>query len=212
MLVRLEAEWPAAHELLDGHRAVGLRQSLRHDEGDDGADLAERLRHQGKWRLEAPTHGAIVRSGNLVHNVEQRIAEGITRSPTLQARDDITAAHRLAVVEFQPFAKGHDPDLAAVLDNMAGHHLRLRLQIFVDAVECIEDQEAVIAIDEAGGDHRIEDGCIGLRHEAQGPRGLRPRDPRQAERGADGRAKTGAQAGTKQVSTAHPDSPCDRGG
>jgi hypothetical protein len=36
---------------------------------------------------------------------------------------------------------------------------------------------------------------------------LRPRDPRQAKRGADGRAKTGAQAGTKQVSTAHPDSP-----
>ena len=44
MLVRLETEWPAAYELLDGHHAVGLRQSLRHDEDDDGANLAERLR------------------------------------------------------------------------------------------------------------------------------------------------------------------------
>src|SRR6266702_1738853 len=114
-------------------------------------------------------------------------------------------------MEFQPVAEGHHPDLAAVLDDMARHHLRLRLQIFVDAVERIEHQEAVIAIDEAGGDHRIEDGCIRLWHKAQGPGALRPGDPREAERGTKDSAETGAQAGTKQVSTAHLDSPCGSG-
>src|SRR5258708_38505038 len=106
-------------------------------------------------------------------------------------------------MEGEALAERDDHGLAAIRHEMARHHLWLDLKAAVDAVERVPDQEAMVAVDQPGRDHRVEDRRIRLRHEAQRARGLRARDARRKERRTEGGAKTDAQGVTKQVSTAH---------
>ena len=56
----------------------------------------------------------------------------------------------------QAVTETKSPALSVVLDSMAFHHLRLRTQGPIDAIELIPDHEAVIASDVGCGDNRIE--------------------------------------------------------
>jgi hypothetical protein len=47
---------------------------------------------------------------------------------------------------------------------MALHHLRLRTQATIDAIELVPYHEGVIASDVGGGDNRIEYGRVRVRH------------------------------------------------
>ena len=110
--------------------------------------------------------------GEFVDHGEQRGAEGVARAPAAQAGDHVAGEHRRAVVEAQAVAQGHGPEQAVLADAVAGDHLRLRAELLVDAIERVEDQEAVVAGDEAGGDDRVEDRRVGLGHETESARGL----------------------------------------
>ncbi|MCJ2090412.1 hypothetical protein MKK88_31190 [Methylobacterium sp. E-005] len=70
-------------------------------------------------------------------------------------------------MEAQPVAQSQPPEQAIPLDNVSGDHLRMRHVGVVNPVQGVEDHEAVVAGDERGGDDRVEESEIGLRHEAE---------------------------------------------
>ena len=72
------------------------------------------------------------------------------------------------VVEAQAVAQGHGPGGAAVVDGVAGDHLRLGAELGVQAVERVEDQQRVVAGDVGAGDDGVEHGEVGDGDEAQG--------------------------------------------
>jgi hypothetical protein len=68
-------------------------------------------------------------------------------------------------VEAEALAQGNPPGLAAVLDDMAGCHLRMRARGIIDAIQRVVDEIGVVAGDERGGEMWIKKRDIGLWHE-----------------------------------------------
>jgi hypothetical protein len=95
-------------------------------------------------------------------------------SSSLDARDRIARQHRLPVVELEALAELERPQLAVILDAMAFDHLRLRLIRLGHPIKRVEDEEGVVARDIGSGENGIEHAEIGLRHEFEHIRALRP--------------------------------------
>jgi hypothetical protein len=87
-------------------------------------------------------------------------------------------------VEAQPLAQPDQDAAAAILDDVALGHLRLRTHLLVQAVQRVPDEVAVVAGDVGGGDDRVEHAEVGDGREAQHPRRLR--QPRPREEGGAG--------------------------
>ena len=185
-LVRLEAERAGADHL--GHllEGVGLGQALRHDRGHEGLCLAERAWQQRERRLE-PEHDMLVAiGGQLVRAIHQRAAEGVPLRPAVQGRDAVAGENRLAVVEVETVAEREAPELAVILGREAFEHLRAGAILAVLPEQGIEYEVGVIAGDVSRRPHRVEDGEVGLRDEADHAVVLGAGNARRGERGRRG--------------------------
>ena len=165
-----EAEGAGAYHLLDLLRGVGRGQALGHDKERRGADLRQALQHRAEGALEADGEGAVVGRRHLGDARHQHLAEPVARRPAADGGDAVAPAHRLAVVEEEAVAEAEGPALAVVLDGVSFHHLRLRAEFAVEAVELVPDHEGVVAGDIGGGDHGVDHRQVGLRHVAERPR------------------------------------------
>ena len=98
-------------------------------------------------------------AASLVGRLHQRLRRTASRfAQRLMRGDAVARQHRRAVVEFQPVAQRQVPlALPSLLDDVAGDHLRLRLELRVDAVQRVEHHEPVVAGDVGGGPDRIEE-------------------------------------------------------
>ena len=132
-------------------------------------------------RRQPDGESPVIRRGHLRHASEQRLAHRVARCPALDRGDAIAPAHRLAVMEAQSVAQGEGPQPAVILERVAFDHLRLRLQLAVDAVKLVPDHRGVKAGDIGGCHDRIDDSQVRLRNIAQDARGLglREADPGQ---------------------------------
>lgn len=70
-------------------------------------------------------------------------------------------------------AQRHRHALAVILDDVALHHLGLRLVVLVEAVQRVPHHVAVVARDVGGGQDRVQHRQVGLRDELQQLRGAR---------------------------------------
>jgi predicted amidohydrolase YtcJ len=102
-----------------------------------------------------------------LHELEQRAAHGVALAPALQAGDDVVAGDRLAVVEFQALAQLEGPQPVVGAFGPALDHLRLDLGVLVGAEQGVVDHVAVVAAHVGGGPDRVQDGQVGVRHDAQ---------------------------------------------
>ena len=162
-----EAEWAAAGDFLDRLERIGRREPLRHDKQGRRPELGETVQHEAEGTRKPDGEPPVVRRRHLRHPREQCLAHRIARRPPPDRGNTIAATHRLPVMEAQPVAQGEGPQAAVVFDGMALDHLRLRLQLAVDAVQLVPDHHGVVARNVGGGHDRIDDGQVGLRNEAQ---------------------------------------------
>jgi hypothetical protein len=79
-------------------------------------------------------------------------------------------------MEAQPLAQAQLPELPVILDAVALDHLRLRPEVLVHVVERVEDERGMVPRHEGGGEDRIEDRKIRLRHELENLRRRRGAD------------------------------------
>ena len=100
-------------------------------------------------------------------------------------------------MEPQAVAQFQSPEETVRVDLVAGHHLRLRRPIGVDAVQRVEDEIGVVAGRPVEGDDRIEHREIRSRHEGQGLGLVGPRDARGGEN------RSGGQTGIQKIAAAH---------
>jgi hypothetical protein len=173
-LARHKAIGAGADDLLDRLIGIGGGKALRHDAQRRRADLRKRLQHHAERPLQADDEGPIVGGRDLVDARHQRLADRIARGPAPDRGHTVAAAHRLPVVEDEPVAQAEGPAPAVVVNAMAFHHLRLRRELAVDAVELVPHHQGVMPSDIGRGNDRIDDRQIGLRHvsEHAGARGL----------------------------------------
>lgn len=149
---------------------IRLRDALGHDEGARRVVLGQRVQHFRERLLQDPFEGAVVDRSQFLLDREDHQTHWIARGPARQARDDVLAQHRLAVMELETRAQLEGPGLAVVGGLLGLDHLTLRLKLGIDAVERVPDQRRRVAHDILRAPDGIEIGEVGLRHEAQGAR------------------------------------------
>ena len=196
-----EPERPAAGRIADLRVGIGLGDALRHDHA---VRLRQRDRHQRERLLQPDADDTIRRRRHLVRPAHHRAAERIALTPAQNARDAIAREHLLAVMEAEAVAQRKLPDQAVALDRVALDHLRMRLEIRVQAVQQVVDHVAVVAGDVRRGPHRIERCEVRVRNEAQFALRLSTNDARRREhrRTRGRRCEYGASA------DCHDASPC----
>ena len=153
--------------LRDTAIGIGLGQAFGHDEGHGGIRLGQRIQQQGEGALQADFDGAVIHRAPFIHLARQQLAEGLTRTPALQACDAIAGAHGFAIMETQTGAQRNAPALAIIQRLSAFGHLRLRLQFRIHAIKRVKHMPAVIAGHGCGGEDRVKHAQIGLRHETE---------------------------------------------
>ena len=160
---------------------IGLRQPLRHDERSLHGNRVDQQRERP---LQGDLDGPVVRHAPGIHRFRGRLAEGVAHRPAGKARRTILRAHRFTVVPLQALAQLDQIRPAIVRHRVALGHLRLRLQAGVHAEQRVPHHPAVIYGHRRGGDDRVQQCQVGLRHEAQHARvgRLRNREPRQCRR------------------------------
>ena len=90
--------------------------------------MAHRVRQQRERLLQADHNGLVVGRGDLVGARQQRLAERVACTPTLDRSGTVAREHPLAVVEHQTVAQRQLPGLVVVFDRVAGQHLRRGLE------------------------------------------------------------------------------------
>src|SRR3546814_4711271 len=107
-LVRSGAGAGIVLDLLEG---VVLVHALRHDEGNIGVDLADRLKDQAVGHPQLHLEGALVDGGHGFGDVHELLAHAVARAPTPQRGDAVLRRHRRTVVERQAVAQLEGPGL-----------------------------------------------------------------------------------------------------
>ena len=166
--VALEAHRAGADILADLLERIGLRDPLRHDEQAGRAALAQREQQLRVGLVQPEAERAIVHRLQRIQPLLDRHAHGgVAHHPAADAGDGVARQHRGAVVELQALAQLEGPGLEVGADLVALDHLRLRLELVVDAVQHVPDQQGAVAHDVLRGPDGVEIGQGGLRHEAQ---------------------------------------------
>ena len=162
------------------HRPVagGLQVRGAHDDaarlGERELDIGEGLR---KGDAEALLAGGLERALALEHELDQRHL----LARTLDGRDHVRARHLLAAVEHEPVAQREIVGEPVVRHALAAHHLLLRLEIGVERKERVVHHQAEDGRHGRGGDVRVEDADIGLRHDMEDALRLRGRRGKRAD-------------------------------
>ncbi len=198
-LLGVEPERAGADQLGDLLGRVDGGEALGHDDEDRRPELRQGLEHEPVGPLQADDEGPVVRRLQGVGARHQGLSEAVALRPAPDRRDAVAAPHRLAVVESQALAQPEGPAPPVLLDRVALDHLRLRRELRVEAVELVEHHERVVARDVGRGRHRIDDGEVGLRHEAQDARPAALRQGRTGrQEGRGGRGGGTAEEGSSQ--------------
>jgi hypothetical protein len=162
-----EFHWAAADifgYLLEG---IGLGDPFGHDESHRRIILAERQQHLRIGFLEYPFEGAVVDRRQLLLKSDEHLAHGIAHRPAGKARHCVLRQHRLAIMKFEARPQAEGPG-QAVRRNLFGlHHLALRLQPVVEAIERVPHHGRRIAHDVLRAPDRVEVGEVGLGHETE---------------------------------------------
>ena len=173
VLGRDEAERPLP--VRGAHRRIPRRLEIgrAHDDaarlGERELDIGERLR---EGDAEAVVAGRLQRALALEHELDERhLLAG-----ALDRRDHVRARDLLAAVEDEAVAQREIVGELVVRDMLRADHLLLRLEIGVERVERVIHHQPEDRRHRRGGDMRVEDADIGLRHHVQ--HGLRPGDGR----------------------------------
>ena len=178
-----EFERAAADRLLDLLVGIGLRQPLRHNRA---IHLRERVGQQRKRLFQADADDLVGTRADLVGARYQRRAHRVTLAKALDRRHAIAGQDWRTIVEFEPVAQRQVPFFAIVGDAIAGDHLRLHLELGVEAVKRIVDCEREVPGDVGGGPDRVERGEVGMRNEVDRGLSLSPDDLRRGQRGGPG--------------------------
>ena len=166
-LVHVELVGAAADQFRHLLRRFGQSQALGHHDGCEGIGLAEQIGEQSERALEAELEDGVGDGGQVVHIAEHRYREDVAPGQTLQRRDGVARQHGCSIMEAQALAQGDLPGPAAILDDVAGGHLRTRAHGVVHAIQRVVHQVGVVAGDQGRCQVRVEQGDVRLRHEFQ---------------------------------------------
>ena len=146
---------------------IGFGDPLRHNAGDRRIGFAERQQHLRERLVQPKTKRAIVQSLQRVQTRFDHLAHGVARHPASEAGNHVARQNRLAVVKLQPCTKLEGPGPAVIGDLMALRHLRLRVELTVDAVQRVPNEQRGIADHVLGAPDRVEIGEVRLGDELQ---------------------------------------------
>jgi hypothetical protein len=130
-------------ELLVGGRAAG--DALGHDEKDDAVGRRERVDEQPERPREANHEGLLVPRLDRRQPVQNLLAHLGDLRPALDRGDAVGRRDVRAIVELQAVAQDEGVDEAVAAPVPRVDHLRMRLQLVVDAEQLVVDQERVVA-------------------------------------------------------------------
>ena len=167
--IGFEAIRAAAHDLLEGDVRVLAGDPLRHDEADRAGRLGQRVDQQREGLLHPEGQAAVVIGDQFLAGGVDRLAHGVARPPALDGGNGILGQHRRAIVELEPGAERDSDAPAAIFHRVPFGHLRLRLELRVQAVERVVNQEGMVARDIGGGDDGVDHRDVRLRDELQHP-------------------------------------------
>ena len=188
--VGLEDERPGAGGILQLRRGRQLGHALGHHEGHDAGRLGERVEHQAVGLLQFQADGLRIGRGEVLDVAEELYAHHVAAAPAAERGDAVLGGDRRAVVPGEPLAQPESVDQAGRIDAPLVDHLRLRLQLAVEAEQRVVDQVAVRAADLCRRPDRIEDFQVRVHDDLQ--RRLRECRSCQQERGEKGEESHGA--------------------
>jgi hypothetical protein len=191
-LLLAEDKRTGSDRALDLLERIGLGDRLRHDEGNVGGDLRDRVDQEavGPGQLDLQRLG--VAAAHALDRREHQLAHGVALAPADQRGGTVFRSDRLAVVEAQSVTQHESPGLAVGRGLPLVDHLRLGLEVLVHRKQRVVDHVAVIAADIGGGPDRIDVLQVGVRNDAQGRAAGLP----EAGAGQERRRKRAADEGT----------------
>ena len=181
-----EAKGPTAHHVRHSLEGIRGRQALGHDARHENGAAGQRLGKMRERLLQPEHDGLVVGRGELVGHAHQQLTEPVAGTEAADAGGDIPTADRLAVMEAQAAAEFDGPAPPVVLDRMTRGHLGTDGEALVEAVERVEHEVTVIARRSGTGPHRVENDQVGIGHEPQDLRSVRPHGARGCEQSKSG--------------------------
>ena len=166
-LLGCKAVRTAADDFAHRRKGRGRGKARRHDHRQIGGWLRQRFAQQRKWLREAEFDRLVSGRRQFRNDREQRATKSVALRPARQARDDIAAEHGRAIMEKQPSTQLEPPCQAIIANGVALDHLRPDVEIVVHAVKRVEHHLGMSARDIIRRQDGIEQGKIGIRHEAQ---------------------------------------------
>ena len=173
-----EPERPRASGIGDLLERVSPRHPLGHDGAHIGRGFAQGPGQPGPGPLQPNANPPVIGRGDLLGQPIQPLPQYIALRPANDRGHAIAPAHRLIIVEFQPFAQRDRPGQPITADLMPRRHLRLHPVLRIQAIQQVINHEAVIAHHNRRAPNRVNAGQVGLRHKAQRP----PRPLRKSRR------------------------------
>ena len=174
---------------------IGLGILLAHHVAERGRDRGQAVDHEPIGRAQHDAEGLVVDDRGILHAPHQRLAGAAAGGPATHRGDAVGRRHRGAVGELQAITQLERIGELVVGHAPAGHHLRLRREIGVEAEQRVVDHPAVVGADVRGGPDRIEHAQVRMHDGLDGARGRRLRlSPDDGRRGGESREPAGQYA------------------
>ncbi|MDT4861538.1 hypothetical protein FQZ97_961470 [compost metagenome] len=144
----------------------------RHDEGNIGAGLGQGKQRLAEGLAQRDGEGLVVDGGHFLGSRGQLHAQRVLLGPAAQRGDHVGGGDRRAIGEGEAIAQREGIEQAIIADRMGVDHLRLDLEVRVDAEQRVIDHVAVVSGHGVGREDRVQHFEIGRQHGPQGRFGM----------------------------------------